>query len=196
MTRHRRPRPGFTLVELAVSFGLAALLGVLVWQTYTSGRRQGAQVEQHSDLIVASLILREHLFNDLEVAVGLQALPETDVPRGQLGNRLVLPRYIAYHVSGRDDAISYEPVVYQWDPAQARMTRDGKAILRGSRLTSVQFRWTEESPVMLEVTLKGQAVLQGPVPELTMRLPAPKGTEVFPAWVLAPHHRRASPASP
>jgi prepilin-type N-terminal cleavage/methylation domain-containing protein len=192
MTRRR----GFTLIEMIVSFALAALLAVLIWQTYTSGRRQGQQVEEHADLIIASLMLKEYLISDLEKGVGLAALPEGDVNAGTWGPGVVIPTYVAYHVSGRDDAIAYRPATYRWDSGSSSMSRDGKGILRGSDLSDVRFRWTEESPIMLEVEVTGRKTLQRPAAQLTLRLPAPKGTEGFPAWVLASYHRKAALASP
>ena len=184
-------RRGATLVEGLVAFVVFSMLAVVMMQTYASGRRQGEQVEEHSDLVVAALLLRERLLRDLEVSVSLGVLEDEDVAAGEARGRLVLPGFVRYRADVTP-ALQFKRITYAWDAGSGRMTRDGMHVLRASTLTQASFRWTEETPRVLEVRLVGKQNVRGKPAELTFRVPAPKGTEVFPAWVFAPHHQGAS----
>lgn len=184
-------RRGATLVEGLVAFVVFSMLAVVMMQTYASGRRQGEQVEEHSDLVVAALLLRERLLRDLEVSISLGVLDEAEVAAGTAQGRVVLPGFVPPYRADATPALRFRRITYAWDASAGRMTRNGEHILRASTLTEVRFRWTEDAPKVLEVHLVGKQNIREKPAELTFRVPAPKGTEVFPAWVFAPHHQGA-----
>lgn len=190
--RRLASRSGVTLVEGLVGFTLAAVLSVMLWQGYAAGRRQGEQIEEYSDIVVAALLLRERLAVDLETSISLDALAEDQRAPGEERPTVVLPVFKRYR-GDLDAALEYETVTYQWDAGAARLTRNGQQILRAVQLTKVGFRWTVEAPILLEVDLVGRENVRGRPARMTLRLPAPKGTEAFPNWVFAPHHRPAVP---
>jgi type II secretory pathway pseudopilin PulG len=182
-------RRGMTLIEGLVAFSLFTLVATLAWDHLSGAGRQARQVEEASDLVRAALILQEHLTTDLERALALRVLPEELAPRGSDLAQVVLPLYARYQGDGAR-AVVYRPVEYRFDPAAKRVLRDGRAIV-GQGLETLRFRWTAATPTMLEVELTGEHALKDAGTRLTLRLPAPQGTDGLPIWVFAEHHREA-----
>lgn len=191
MTRggSRGPRRGLTLVEGLVSLLLFSLLCVLAWQIFSSGQRQGKQIEEFSDLLRASTLLERRLQRDLARSLSLGVLSgEGEVVGEEWRDAIEIPLFSSYR-GDEEQALRFRSVVYRWDATTRRVSRGGQSILRGTSLSRVSFRWAPGPPVVLEVTLVGIENLRGKPGELVLRLPAPKATESFPHWVLAPHHR-------
>lgn len=187
-----RPRRAFTLVELLVAFALLSLFSSLAWDLWVGSGRQAKQVEEGTDLIRSALLLQEALTSDLERALPLRTLPPEEVPHGQDLSVLRLPIYAGYQGDAAR-AIRYRAVEYRWDPASHTVTRDGRRLIDDG-FSELRFRWTEEVPTMLQVSLEGEKSFKASGTHFSIHLPAPQGTDGLPIWVFAPHHQQAEPA--
>lgn len=182
-------RRALTLIEGLVAFSLFTLLATLAWDTWLGASRQSRQIEEGSDLVRAALLLQEHLTTDLERALALRVLPDRLAPRGVPLESLVLPLYAGYRGAAAQ-AVVYRPVEYRFDPVAARMLRDGRPIV-AQGLAAVRLQWSATPPTMLEVELEGERSFKSSGTHMTLRLPAPQGSDGLPIWVFAAHHRQA-----
>lgn len=193
--RAQVPRSGrrraVTLVEVMVVLGIFGLLFGVAWSMRSAGARQGRHAENRHDLLGIATVLHEALAWDTRRSVSLNLLPLDLRPRGVERRELVLPLFKSYE-GNESDALGYWPVRYVWDPERKTLSRDtGVISLNG--VEDVFFLWSEADPTILRVTLVGKGLAGNPGPKITLRIPAPPGTDSAAGFRLARHHRAGRP---
>lgn len=185
----RTIRRAFTLVELLMALAVLAVMGVAYWTVSSGGHRQVDQLEKGSELMLASTLLQEYLSWDLGRCLSLGTLAPEQVLVGRESTALELPVYRGYE-GNSDAALRYRMLRYEFDAGAGVLRRDGKVILQEG-LGEVRFRWTEGTPTMLVVELKGRSSAGREGGRFRIRLAAPAGTNGLASYRFAAHHRRA-----
>jgi prepilin-type N-terminal cleavage/methylation domain-containing protein len=174
-------RRGYTLVEVAVALGVAALVLGLLGMVRSSSTRQVVQLDAETELVRIALALRAHLARDLAGGLEPAALSENERALGAEEHELVLASFAGYDGS-LAPARSYRAVRYRFAPGQG-VVREGRP-LGGEGLEDVRFHLGPHGAVTVE--LSGER----PGSRLALRFAAPaRGT-----WLRAPHHRGARAA--
>lgn len=173
-------RRGYTLVELAVALGVAALVLGLLAVVRSGGARQAAQLEAETELVRSALLLRAALARDLAGGLEPEVLHAREAALGAAEHELVLAALAGYD-GGQTPARSYRAVRYRFAPGQG-LVRDGRP-LGGAGLSAVRF--LPEVDGALVVQLEGER----PGARLALRFAAPARG----AWLRAPHHQGARP---
>ncbi len=186
MTGRRR---GTTLVELLVALSLVGLFLGVFWAVRSSGNREGDHVERRSELMTAVTLVQEALAWDLQRSLSLTSIPDEDLAAGVERTSITLPVYAGYE-GAEEAALRYQALVYRFD-RESRILYRGSTPLLVHGLEDASFRWTEDRPTMLVVTLTGRTAFGGPKPTVTVRIPAPAGTNGLGTYRLARHHRLA-----
>jgi hypothetical protein len=157
---------------------------------FSGGARQGAHAEKTAALVSGGTLVQAALGRDLFESLPLDVLPAGQRPRGVDLETITLPRFADYQ-AGATPSLRYRPMVYAWDPVRKALLRGGKPLAVGL-LQGVKFRWTQEDPVQLLVTLVGEG-LKKKAGTLSLRFTAPSGTGGEGFFQPAPWHRGATP---
>ncbi len=192
--RIRSRRSGVTLVEGLVAAVLLTTTLAIFWNVYISSARQSEKLGEGSELIQHATLVQELLSWDLLRSLPLQVDPTQELQRGVSADEVVLPFYMGYDGS-KPEARSFAALRYRFDPQAKVLYRNDRPVISGG-LSKVRFRWSKESPTMLEVLLVAPGVGRTAPAKFLVRLPAPRGTDESRHWKFASHHRGARLITP